>query len=49
MKTKGHIKEEVYDSLGFPKDTNYDGKEVDKPDNISQEMRHRAKIISNDL
>ena len=23
MKTKGHIKEEVYDSLGFPKDTDY--------------------------
>ena len=45
MKTDGHITEEVYDRIGFITDTNYDGKMVNKPDNISQETRHRAKIL----
>lgn len=49
MKTKGYIKEEVYDRLGFLKDMNYDDKEVDKQDNITQEMCHQAKITSNYL
>ena len=49
MKSHGHIPEEVYDRLGFVKDTNYDGKVVEKPDTISQEMRHRAKILSHKL
>ena len=49
MKNKGHIPEEVYDRLGIIKDTNYDGDEVEKPDGISQEMRHRAKILSHSL
>ena len=35
--------------MGFIKDTNYSGDEVDKPDTISQEMRHRAKILSHKL
>ena len=39
MKNNGHIPEEVYDRLGFIKDTNYDGEDVEKPDGISQEMR----------
>ena len=45
----GHISEEVYNQIGFPPDTNYEGEEVDKPDGISQEMRHRAKILSHEL
>ena len=49
MKKDGHIPEEVYTRLGFPQDTNYAGEEVDKPDGISQEMRHRAKLLSHDL
>ena len=49
MRIEGHIKEEVYDRLGFPSDTNYEGEKVDKPDNISQEMQHQAKVLSNDL
>ena len=49
MKNEGHIREDVYERMGFLSDTNYDGDEVDKPDNISQESRHRAKILSNDL
>ena len=49
MKSKGHIPEELYDQLGFPPDTNYAGDKVDKPDGISQEMRHRAKILSHSL
>ena len=46
MKTKGHIPESLYDDLKFPKDTDYAGKFVTKPDQIPQEMRHRAKILS---
>ena len=42
MKRDGHITEEVYDCLGFDKDTDYAGKDVNKPDEISQEMRHRG-------
>ena len=45
MKTDGHITEEVYDCLGFIKDSNYEGKTVVKPDGITQETRHRAKIL----
>ena len=48
-KNNGHIPEEVYYRLGFPPDTNYNGDEIEKPDGISQEMRHRAKILSHDL
>ena len=49
MKTHGHISEELYETLGFSADNNYDGCEVPKPDEISQEMRHRAKILSHSL
>ena len=49
MKRDGHITEDVYDRLGFSKDTDYEGKDVGKPDEISQEMRHRAKVISHNL
>ena len=49
MKNDGHIPEEVYDQIGLPPDTNYEGEEVDKPDGISQEMRHQAKILSHEL
>ena len=45
MKTKGRITEDVYEQLGFPKDRNYSGDTVDKADTISQETRHRAKIL----
>ena len=45
MNTKGHIEEEVYNRLRFPKDTNYVGEIVAKPDGISQEMRHRANVL----
>ena len=45
MNSKGHIEEEVYDRLQFPKDTNYAGDIIPKPDGISQEMRHRAKVL----
>ena len=45
----GHIPDEVYERLGFPPDTNYNGDEIEKPDGISQEMRHRTKILSHDL
>ena len=49
MKNNGHIPEEVYYQIGCLSDTNYEGEEVDKPDGISQEMRHRAKILSHEL
>ena len=49
MKNMGHIPEELYDRMGFIMDTNYDGDEVSKPDRISQEMRHCAKILSHSL
>ena len=49
MKRDGHITEDVHNQLGFPKDTNYAGNNVPKPDEISQEMRHRAKVISHSL
>ena len=49
MKKYSHISEEIYNRIGFPKDTNYEGKIVEKLDHINQEMRHRAKIISHHL
>ena len=49
MRRDGHISEEVYDRLGFSADSNYAGDIVPKPDEISQEMRHRAKILSHSL
>jgi hypothetical protein len=49
MKETGQIPEEVYDRLGFPVDTNYVGDKVEKPDDIRQERRHRAKILSHKL
>ena len=45
MKKEGHIKEEIYDRLRLAKDMNYAKETVEKPDGISQEMRHRAKIL----
>ena len=49
IKNNGHIPEEVYDILGFPPDTNYNGDEIEKPYGISHKMRHRAKILIHDL
>ena len=49
MKETGAIPEEIYDRMGFIPDTNFAGEKVDKPDTISQEMRHRAKISSHHL
>ena len=49
MKNNGRIPEEVYDRLIFPPYTNYNGDEIDKPDGISQEMRHQARILSHDI
>ena len=49
MKNRGDIPESLYDHLGFPSDTDYAGNHVAKPDNISCEMRHRAKILSHQL
>lgn len=49
MKIDGHIKEEVYDHLRFKSDSNYAGDTIDKTDGITQEMRHRAKILGNAL
>ena len=49
MEAHGHIPEEVYDRIGFPKDTNYASEPVAKSDNISQETRYQAKIISHKL
>ena len=49
MRKDGHIPEEMYKRMGVPPDMNYDGDEVDKPDKISQEMRHRARILSHDI
>ena len=48
-KNKRHIPEDVYGRLGSIKDTDYDGEAVEKPDGISQEIRHRAKILSHQL
>ena len=45
MKRDGHITEDVYDRLGFMTDSNYAGDFVPKPDQISNEMRHRGKIL----
>jgi len=41
MKNEGNITEEVYERMGFPVDTNYYGKEVKKPDAISQDIVQR--------
>jgi len=49
IKNEVHFTEEVYDRMEFPEDTDYFGKEVKKPDAISQETRHRAKILSYSL
>ena len=49
MKNNGHITEEVYVRLGFPPDTKYNCDEIEKPDGISQKMRHQAKILSHEL
>ena len=49
MKTKVHISEEVYNQLGFDPDINYAGDKVDKPDGISREIGHQAKILSHNL
>ena len=46
MNTDGHIPEKEYECIGFMTDTTYANKEVDKPNGILQEIRHRAKIIS---
>lgn len=48
MKKNGHIPEELYNMISFLSDANYNGDEIEKPDGISQEMRHRAKILSHD-
>ena len=45
MKRDGHITEDIYDRIGFRKDTNYAGKNVLKPDRIFNKMRHQAKIL----
>ena len=45
MKTDGHITEDVYSVRGFVLDTNYTGDIINKPDAISNKMRHRAKIL----
>ena len=45
MKRDGHITEDVYDRLGFITDSNYAGEFIHKPDQISNEMRHRGKIL----
>ena len=45
MKDEGHIKEAMYNYLSLPKDTNYEKEVAEKPDQIRQEMRHRAKIL----
>ena len=34
VKSDGHTPEDVYDRLGFIKDTNYDGEVASKPDQI---------------
>ena len=49
MKSDGHITEEIHDRKVFIRDTNYDGNEVEKPNAISQETRHHAKILSTNL
>ena len=36
MKQNSHITEEIYDELGLPKDSNYEGEVVKKPNTISQ-------------
>ena len=45
MKQASHITEDIYDRLGFVQDTNYTGDIILKPNQISNEMRHRAKIL----
>ena len=45
VKRDGCIIEDVYDHLGFMKDTNYASDIVLKPDQVSNEMRHHAKIL----
>lgn len=41
MQRDGHIAKDIYDNLVFSINTNYAGDKVPKPDEISQEMRHR--------
>ena len=48
-KNMGRKPEEVYNCIDFVMVTNYAGDEVPKPDGISQEMRHWAKILSHSL
>ena len=45
MKREGHVKEEIYDRLCLVKDTNYVKEKANKPDSISQKMRHRVDIL----
>ena len=49
MKSNGHIPEGLYNRLGFPNDTNYACNKVEKANGISQETRHRAKILRHTL
>jgi len=47
MLEHGHISEDVFDELGFEKDCDRNGNEVDK--DLSQESRHRAKWLSHSI
>lgn len=49
MFTNGCICESTYDLNDIPKDTNSTNEVVEKPDNISLENRHRAKILSSKM
>ena len=49
MKNKDHIPKDIYVRLWFMPNTNYAEETVNKPDRISQEIRHRAKILSHSL
>jgi len=46
MKNHGNILEDMLNRLGFPKDTNYPGEEVENRASISNTMQQRAKILS---
>ena len=41
-----HIPKELFDELGFSKDTNYSGEDVERLAGISCGMQQRAKIIN---
>ena len=46
MEKNGHVPDDVFVALGYPRDLNSKGEEIDRPATISGENRQRAKVLS---